>query len=376
MAGNRQNCRVPRRRVPILPTCCFAVVTCAALAAASRQATPDPIAEAVAGVAASVAAETSTDQLWIDNKAGIDAGLKDAQAALTAGRRWFALERLGQARQTYFATRYALQHPTERKDLAALERTWKELGPTLGAAAPQAASFAAATPAAARGLAEVALAQVRINYDAAIEYGRNTQPEYGLFYIGVGDAQRQFVSLVRSMPLAASPARTAPAVRSIASEIAGVQSELLSLYQPPASIDRHSEFIAASSSLKEARQYDTQGLRYGALYKFLQGTLRTAVLRNAAAPPDPAVLATQLQEFRARLVAGRTDHTLGLLFLERAEAALAAGTPAGAQTAAATTMDVLPRYFAALDPLRPAASASRAATTPIATVTLVRWPFT
>jgi hypothetical protein len=114
------------------------------------------------------------------------------------------------------------------------------------------------------------------------------------------------------------------------------------------------------------------------MYKFLQGALRTAVLRNAAAPPDPAVLSTQLQEFRDRLVAGRVDHTLGLLFLERAEAALATGTPAGAHTAAATTMDVLPRYFAALDPLRPvSASARAAAAAPAAvTVTLVRWPFT
>jgi hypothetical protein len=366
---------VTRHRVPILPTLCFAVAAGAALAAAARQAPSDPIAEAVASVVAAVAAETSSDQLWIDNKAGIEAALKDAQTALAAGRRWFALERLGQARQAYLATRFALQHPTERKDLAALERTWQALGATLGAAAPQPPPFEPATPAAARGLAEVALAQVRINYDAGLEYGRNTQPEFGLYYVGVGDAQRQFVTLVRSMPAAATPARTAPAVRSIASEIAGVQSELLSLYRPPASVDRHAEFIAASSSLKEARQYDAQGLRYGAMYKFLQGALRTAVLRSAAAPPDPAALATQLQEFRARLTAGRVDHTLGLLFLERAEAALETGTPATLQTAAATSMDVLPRYFAALDPLRPAA-ASRTAASPVATVTLVRWPFT
>ncbi len=375
MRGNRQNCQVPRRRFAILPTLYFTVLTGAVLAAAvARQGGPDPIAEAVGSLATAVAAETSSDQLWIDNKTWIDAGVKDAQAALAAGRRWFALERLGQARQSFLATRFALQHPTERKELAALERTWQALAGTLGAAAPQPAPFAPATPAAARGLAEVALAQVRINYDAGLEYGRNTQPEFGLLYVGVADAQRQFVTLVRSMPPAAAPARPAPAMRSLASEIAGVQAELLSLYVPPASIDRHSEFIAASSSLKEARDYDARGLRYGAMNKFLQGALRTAVLRSSDAAPDPAAVATQLQEFRDRLTAGRADHTLGLLFLERAEAAVETKTPVSLRTASATTMDVLPRYFAALDPLRPAA-ANRPAT-PVATVTLVRWPFT
>jgi len=49
----------------------------------------------------------------------------------------------------------------------------------------------------------------------------------------------------------------------------------------------------------------------------------------------------------------------------------------GIAVAAAVTLDVLPRYFAALEPLRPSTTSARAvAATPPVTVTLVRWPFT
>ena len=67
------------------------------------------------------------------------------------------------------------------------------------------------------------------------------------------------------------------------------------------------------------------------------------------------------------------DHSLGAIFLEAAEADLAA-TAADAKPAdaIAVAQDVLPRYFAALEPERPQPPAP----TPRVTVTLVRWPYT
>ena len=139
-------------------------------------------------------------------------------------------------------------------------------------------------PAALRALAEAAMPQVRINYDAGLEYGRNTEPQYGLYYVGVADAQHQFVALARTLTAPAADGRAAPRLRSIADEIAAVQRDLLSMYRPPASTERHSEFIVASSALKEARQYDASGLRYAALLRLLQATQRTAMLRAGARP--------------------------------------------------------------------------------------------
>ena len=356
--------------------CVKFLTACLLAAALSAQTGPDPLTRAIADLAALVAAEPAQDQLWIDNKVGVETAIKDAQASIAAGRRWFALERLSAARQSYLATMFTIKHAAERKDLAAFEREWTRLGQTLGAAAPAPAPIGGAMPSATRALVEVAQAQIRINYDAGLEYGRNTQPEFGLYYVGVGDAQRQFVGLARTLTPAGAAARVAPAMRSLAGDIATVQHDLLGLYRPPASIDRHSEFIAASSALKEARQYDSDGRRYGAMLKFLQGAMRTAMLRNGTTPADPAAVTAQLTEFRARLTSGRVDHSLGLYFVERAEAALDNATLGGPPVAAAVVTDVLPRYFAALVPLRPVAARTRAAAAAPVTVTLVRWPFT
>ena len=334
----------------------------------------DPLARAIADMATAVANEKSTDQLWTEAKATVETNLKDAQTAMAAGRRWFALERLAQARQAWLAIRFTLTYPAERANLAAFERQWTSLGTTLGAAAPTTPAFDAMRPAALRALAEIASPQVRINYDAALEYGRNTQPEYGLYYLGVADAQRQFITLARTLT-PSGPVERTPPLRSIAADIAAVQADLLAMYQPPASVDRHSEFIVASSALKEARQYDAQGLRYGALVKFLQGAQRTAMLHTGAST-NPTAVATQIKEFRARVEAGRVDHSIALLFLERAETAIDLNTSVGLQTAAAMTTDVLPRYFAAIEPPPPVSPTARPAAAASVTVTLVRWPFT
>jgi hypothetical protein len=334
----------------------------------------DPLSRAVTEAAAALAAETSTERLWTDAKAGIETSVTDAQRALAAGRRWVALERLAQARQALLATRFALGHPAERADLAAFEREWTRLDATLGAAAPAPAPLDTIRPAALRAMAEAALPQVRINYDAGLEYGRNTQPEYGLYYVGVADAQQQFVALARRLTSSTDSARTAPPLRSIAGEIAAVQHDLLSLYRPPASTERHSEFIVASAALKEARHYDASGLRYAALLRLLQATQRTAMLRLAG-ERDGAAIANQVKGLRARLEGGRVDHSIGLLMLERAETALDTSTAPGRQAAEAIVSDAMPRYFAALEPAR-LSTAPRGAATPAVTVTLVRWPFT
>ena len=72
-----------------------------------------------------------------------------------------------------------------------------------------------------------------------------------------------------------------------------------------------------------------------------------------------------------RLSAGDVDHSLGRLFLERAQEALAASPPDVA-TAGPIAAHVLPRYFEALQPGRPEPPRPE----PRLTVTLVRWPYT
>jgi hypothetical protein len=98
-------------------------------------------------------------------------------------------------------------------------------------------------------------------------------------------------------------------------------------------------------------------------------------MRPAPAALDRAALERRLAEYLERIAVGPVDHSIAGLLVETAQADLAAAKPGALSPppiASAIATDVLPRYFAALEPARP----SPARPAPRATVTLVRWPYT
>jgi len=334
----------------------------------------DPIAIEVSAMRAALAANASnTDPLLVQVRPGITAALDLAEQALAAGRRWTALERLAAARSNLVAAQYVAGRSAEaRKDVPGFEAEWARMGAELGAAkdTPTAQSFNRVYPAAARALAESSAFQVKVMYDAGIEYGRATDADSGLFYVGSAQAQQQFATFAGTVLRRSTP--TLP-IRSLAPETDALEATLLALYRPPVSIDRHSEFIGASSALKEAKELDAAGLRHGALQRYLLAVLRTALLR-APELPDAQALRARLLAAAPQLSDSSSDHTIAAMFLERALTELDRPEPAAASVgiALAVADEVLPKYFAALEP-SPASSAPR---TPRVTVTLVRWPFT
>lgn len=335
----------------------------------------DPLATEVARWSKFLKDTSSTEDFWIQVRDSSQPALQRADEALRDGRRLLALQRLAAARENLAAWSYASNRPSAVGDeAAAFEAEWVRLGKTIREARrpPSPKVLDGVTPAALRGLAEASLFQVKSYYDASLEYGRNTMPFFGLFYLGVAQGQRDFANLCRSWSTP-SPHRRPP-LRALGGEIDALERDLLAVYRPPVSIDRHKEFILAHAALKEARELDASGLRYGALLRYLEAARRTGPLRAAAsATPDAAALATRLRDFDSRLSAGNTDHTIGRLFLEAAQADLAApASDAGPAVAATIADDVLPRYFSALEPARP--EPPRPA--PRVTVTMVRWPYT
>jgi hypothetical protein len=234
-----------------------------------------------------------------------------------------------------------------------------------------AGEFSGLHPAALRALAEAVRPQVRIYREAALDYGRATQPDFGLFYIGQAFAQKEFLGLMRRLSSASEGA--APPVRSIAGDLDSLETEVLAAYRPPASIDRHPEFIGLSAAIKEARELDAAGLRYGALLRYLQAAQRFVPLRASAPALDGATVRAKLADWERRFAAPGTDHSIARLFVETAAAELAgARADSVPPVAAAIVADVLPRYLEALGPALPAAPRVAAQ----ATVTLVRWPYT
>lgn len=353
----------------------FLVVALAAFSAAGRAGdAKDPLASEIDRWTAFVRDSTSTDPLWAQLKPGSEQGLARAAEALRSGRRFLALQRLAPVRANLQAITYVFERPAaQRKEPALFEAEWARMGKVLerDMKPPSPAALDGVTPAAVRAVGETALPQVRIYYDASLDYGRSTDPDSGLFYLGDAQASRELVAFTRT--LSAPTALRAPRLRALDPELDALEAEMLAVYKPPVSIDRHGEFIGASAALKEARELNAAGLRHGALLRYLQAALRFAPMRQPAPALEADALAKSLSELEARLARGGVDQSIGRIFLESAQGDLSsASSAAGTGNAAAIVSDVLPRYFAALEPARPAPPKPE----PRATVTLVRWPYT
>lgn len=334
------------------------------------QKSPDPLAAEIARETAVLKSFPPDDAAFKQIREGSEPLLGRADEALRAGRRLVALQRLAPVYMNVVSAEYLRSLPAgTRGDVAAFEAEWARRGAEL--AAPRAGASGGLKPAAVRALAEAALPEAKVFYDASLEYGRSTAVDAGLYYLGAGRGQLAFVDFCRTLDEPA--AGTAPDLRPLGPDIDALEKRMLAAYTPPASIDRHAEFISSSSSLKEARELDGEGMHYGALLRFLQAVLRFAPPADTPAPP--AEIAARLATLRSRLAADGVDHTIARIFLESAEGDLeaAAAKPGSAPAIAeAIVSEVLPRYFAALGP------APRAAPRPdpVATITLVRWPYT
>jgi hypothetical protein len=310
--------------------------------------------------------DSSADELSVEVRKEALPVLAESEAALRGGRRMLAAERFAAARADLDAASYVRERAAAGPvDQARFEAEWKRMAEVLGPhlARPDPAALDGVQPAAVRALGEAALLQVRQYYESSLEYGRNTMPELGLFYLGAARAQRNLAVWCREQSGAAQAAQAAQAYRELAPDLDELDAAILDAYRPPASIDHHAAFVAASAAVKLARELDAAGLRRGALFLYLQAALESAPLRAATGRREAAELAGRLRDLEARL-AGDVDHSIGRLFVETAQA--------DPKVTAAVVDDVLPRYFAALRPrARPPARPA-----PRVTVTLVRWPFT
>ena len=126
-----------------------------------------------------VRGNTSTDEAWTQVKQATEPVLARAGDALRDGRRLLALQRLGAAWLNLSAAQYvAGRTEAERQDLVAMEKEWARMGGVLkddlGSVSPRA--FNGVSPAAVRALAEAALPQVRVFYDASLAVALHLKP--------------------------------------------------------------------------------------------------------------------------------------------------------------------------------------------------------
>jgi len=230
-------------------------------------------------------------------------------------------------------------------------------------------------PAAVRAIAEANWVETRALFEASRPYAAATKIQYGLYYLGRSQGNADFAFFCNGLNLKAQ--KPAPDYRSLAPEIEVLQSRVIAAYQPPASIEHHSEFIQINAAIKTAKELDGAHLYFGSLYKYLDATRLLAML---SAKPDPAQaqrLEADAADFRRQLASANVDESIGEIFLERAESAVAGFNADKSDTsklkpAQAVLETVLPAYLAANEkPLPAPAPADH-----VINITLVRWPYT
>ena len=130
--------------------------------------------------------------------------LDDAHSAMASNRPWLALSRLSVVWGNLSATRWVESvDPAARKSLDELEKEWRRAGlpPTADSDVTRAAFASSFASAAGRALAESALLQAGEYHEASLEYGRNTEPGAGFFYLGAMRGQREFARVAARGPL-------------------------------------------------------------------------------------------------------------------------------------------------------------------------------
>jgi hypothetical protein len=295
----------------------------------------DPLAAEIKRWSDFLESPAASGETWTQVKQAMGPALKRSNDALQKGRVNLALMRLAAVVPTFEGAAFAKEHAS-----ADLEQEWKRNA----AAVRGGSSLDHIEPASLRALAESASSQAGVLYRASLDYGRADGTQSGLLYIGEARGQKAFVDFARrlSRPTGLRP----PKVRALTrTEIESLERELLAAYRPPTSLDRHSEFIGAGAAIKEARELQAAGLRYGALQRYLEAARRVGQLTET--PMDRARIESALHEFEARLRAGGVDHSIGQLYAEAAESDLEGTAPPAVATSVVT--HVLPLYFAALE---------------------------
>lgn len=205
--------------------------------------------------------------------------------------------------------------------LPAFEQEWQQFGKDL-AARQRKLAIAQRLPLAVQAVIERSLTQVQPNYQASRLYGAESSVENGLFYLGLVKGQLDFVAFCRDIKF--DPPAVAKPLRSFAPELAELEKEVLAAYRQFDTPEQHSAFIRVNSSLKVAQDLERERRYSGAWLQGLEARRAlTAMSVTTAENRTAAALRTQSETFRAQLSNLRTDSSIGWLYWQMAEAALA-----------------------------------------------------
>ena len=278
--------------------------------------------------------------------------LQACEGALEDGWLLLALRELEAVHVRVGIQQYMDESRTRITDLAALSEEGKRVGEWLDETRRCCEAVGPPRTAALRSLAQRAWGRSSGHYRASLSYALSTALSSGQRYLGSARALADFAVLCTKFEVedkGLTPLRLPAGFDDqLAAYLDEVENALLAAYRPPVSIDRHPEFINANATVKFAKELAAAGQDEGALYEALAARRKLALLqRDGNSRPDAASMRARIAELYEEVDLSGVDQSLGLLYLEMAEAELiAADDDKDLSLAAVLLEQVLPDYFA------------------------------
>jgi hypothetical protein len=282
-----------------------------------------------------------------DDKPALVELLGSSEEALRTGRLLLSLYRLQSAwvriSGAEFRARYA-----SVKTRPAYEKEWRRSSREIAAMERKLDSPAAnRLPAVVRAFSQSSRLQSRPYYRSGRLYGFETTLDLGFYYMGVAMGCNDFALFCRQLSFEEAP----PSLkfRAVTAELDALEAEVLNAFEK-ADLKSQSGFIPVNATLKLAGELNKAKWFEGATQKYLETWMLFAVLTMAQ--PDEARIPEikhEIESARARLKASAADQSIGLLYVEMAEGAMAQFDEGkrveNLKRAAAIVEKVLPRYF-------------------------------
>lgn len=244
----------------------------------------------------------------------------------------------------------------EKQGTEAFEREWQRLGVELTASKNQrSVPSSPSLPVAVQAILDRSQTQVQPYYQSGRLYGLNTTIDSGLYYLGLATAHYDFAVFCQGLRFSRQPIPLR--LRSLEPELSKLEAEILQAYKQSDVGKQQSAYNQVNASLKMALELNQEKRFGGALLQYLEVSRQFLTIRQPLVEVQPIdQLKKRSEAMRTRFSASKTDHSIGLLYVETAQAQIEAAErqaeEAAQRTATIILTHILPRYLTITEKIR------------------------
>lgn len=258
-----------------------------------------------------------------NDNSGFDAQIKDLEKDLSANRLFSSLYKLQNLWLGVESSSYNEKKSLVVQDkLPLLEVEWKKMGDELNGKEKRFLPAAInKLPAIARAIIQASRHRSKPLYQSSILYGKNTNPNQGLYYIGNAQANIDLALFTQSLRFQTKKINLK--FVSFDKELTQLEREIIESYRTSAP-EQQTTYNAINAALKLSQELNERGWFEGALLKYLDVVSAFNLLRKLPAnSSEIPTLKTDLSEKLTELKKSNFDHSIGIAYLEIAEGILA-----------------------------------------------------